>query len=404
VKQPWQIATTQQLTQRAAASIIILAALGHQLRAETRTDFVAAGARTAFSYPYTNGSIVFPKDEGLHSPSEWPITLAEWHAHYAHLKADDGSRYLLFTTFVTYDPIESIIGGKFPHSIMTLIDVNNAKTYHHQDMRRLKSFAAGHADVETTHGDYFRWKGESKPFEYDFHVGWQDESANISVTTELKMLKPPLAVNGTGFIKLPKGDSGYYSQTRVATKGELTLNGVTKKVSGIQWIDRQWLGISFAANLNYYYDWWALQLDNNEEAILFRIKDFDTNAVAMSVLEINHADGKREHVDNFVLSDLASGWQLSAPSAGWELKIIPACKNQEVWQSCDVTGATHGKPITGLAAAELARAPLEEFRKRMASGTISRTSTDSADRLKSPANPQPNPPPAAESSKPPATK
>jgi hypothetical protein len=125
--------------------------------------------------------------------------------------------------------------------------------------------------------------------------------------------------------------------------------------------------MSFAANLDYYYDWWALQLNNNEEAILFRIKDFETNGVALAVLEINHADGKREHVDNFVISDLASGWQLSAPAAGWDLKIIPACKDQKIWQSCDITGTIRGKPITGLAAAELAREPLDEFRKMFAS-------------------------------------
>jgi predicted secreted hydrolase len=372
----------------AGAGFILFAVAAAPLHAEPPADSGSLGFRAAFSYPCTNGSIVFPKDEGLHSPSEWPMTLVEWHAHYAHLKADDGSRYLLFTTFVTFDPVEGIVGGKFPHSIMTLIDVNNAKTYHHRDMGRLKRFAAGHADVETTHGDYFRWKGDSKPFEYDFHAAWQDESARVSVTTELKMLKPPLAVNGTGFIKLPKGESGYYSQTRLAAKGELTVGGETKKVSGIQWIDRQWLGVSFAANLNYYYDWWALQLGNNEEAILFRIKDFDTNAVAMSVLEINHADGRREHVDNFVLSDLAYGWQLSAPSAGWELKITPACKNQNIWQSCDITGTVKGKPITGLAAAEFAREPLEEFRKMMA--TTPRKSGDRAEGAK----PSPNPPAA----------
>jgi predicted secreted hydrolase len=302
--------------------------------------------------------------------------LAEWHAHYAHLTAEDGSRYLLFATFITYDPIEMMIGGKFPHAIMTLVDVTNRKIYHHRDLARLKTFASGHADVQTTNGDYFTWKGESKPFQYDFHVGWRDSLADISVTTALKMIKPPLAVNGSGFIKLPKGDSGYYSQTRLETKGELTLNGVTKKVSGIQWIDRQWLGMSFAANLNYYYDWWALQLNNNEEAILFRIKDTATNAVAMSVLEINHADGKREHVDGFVLTDLPLGWKLSAPSAGWELKIAPVFKDQEIWQDCDITGTIHGKPVTGLAAAELARSALEEFRKLLNAGPTARAGVD----------------------------
>src|SRR6266699_2490181 len=65
-----------------------------------------------FSYPCSIGNLSFPKDEGKHSPSEWPMTLAEWHAHYAHLTAEDGSRYLLFTTFVTFDPVEPMRAGK----------------------------------------------------------------------------------------------------------------------------------------------------------------------------------------------------------------------------------------------------------------------------------------------------
>jgi predicted secreted hydrolase len=321
------------------------------------------------------GKVRFPEDEGLHSPTNYPMTVAEWHAHYAHLTADDGSRYLLFTTFLTYDPVEPIIGGKFPHKIATLVDVTHAKTYHQRNQQHLKTFASGHAEVETTAGDYFRWRGPEYPFEYDFHVGFRDSDADVSVTTALKMIKPPLIVNGSGYIKVPKGESGYYSQTRVEAKGELRIGGTKKKVSGIEWIDRQWLGLSFAANLDYYYDWWALQLDNNEEAIMFRIKDFETNAIAMSWLEINHADGKREHVDSFMLSDLESGWKLSAASAGWELKILPACKGQGTWQSCDISGTIHGKTVGGFAAAELARSALEEFRQVMRPKTASQGPT-----------------------------
>jgi predicted secreted hydrolase len=333
-------------------------------RAETTNNAFCAVA-PPFSYPCAVGRVAFPADEGLHSTSEWPMTLAEWHAHYAHLTADDGSRYLLFTTFITFDPVEEMIGGRFPHAIATLIDVTKGKTWFHRDMEHLKTFAPGHAEVETTHGDYFKWKGADKPFQYDFHVGWKDTNGEVSVTTGLKMLKPPLAVNGSGYIKVPKGESGYYCQTRVEAKGELTVNGVKKEVSGVQWIDRQWLGVTFAANLNYYYDWWALQLNNNEEAIMFRIKDFETNAIAMTWLDINHADGKREHVDKFTLTDLPSGWKVSAPSARWELKIIPACKGQGTWQSCDITGTIHGKTVTGLAAVELAHDALDEFRKAL---------------------------------------
>jgi carboxymethylenebutenolidase len=322
-------------------------------------------ARSELRYPYTSGKLSFPKDEGLHYSTNWPMTVAEWHAHYAHLTSEDGKRYLLFTTFITYDPVEFVIGGKFPHAIATLIDVENRRTYHHRDHTHLKKFEPGHADVETVQGDYFRWKGDAHPFEYDFHVGWKDEDGDVAVTTALKMTKPPLVVNGSGFVQLPKGDSGYYSQTRLEAKGELFLNGKKQRVSGIEWIDRQWLGMSFAANLDYYYDWWALQLENNEEAILFRIKDFTNHTVVMPFMEINHADGTREHVDKFSLVDVDTGWKLSAPSAGWEMNISRVFNEQKIWQDCDIAGTIRGKAVKGLAVAELARSALEEFRSVM---------------------------------------
>ena len=316
------------------------------------------------AYPYHAGKLSFPDDEGEHSPTQWPLTLIEWSAHYAHLTAEDGSRYFLFSTFITYDPIELLLRDKFPHLISTLVDVSHAKTYHHRDMRPLETFAAGHADARSVAGDYFKWKGADKPFQYDFHVAWRDAQVDFALTTELTMTKPPLVVNGTGYIQLPKGDSGYYSQTRVLTTGQLTINGTTQQVTGIQWIDRQWLGASFAGSLHYSYDWWALQLDNQEEAILFRIWDTKLDTIAMWRLEINQADGRRQQVEKFTLADLPSGgWHLAAPAAAWDLKILPACKDQQVWQSCNITGTVQGQPVTGVAAAELARDIVKQYAK-----------------------------------------
>ena len=129
----------------------------------TEPQSAASSGKTSLAYPYSAGKLSFPKDEGKHSLSEFPYTVTEWFAHYSHLRADDGSRYLLFSTFVTFDPIEGILGGRFPHFIAALIDVDNAKTYLHRDNIKLTRFAQGHADAATKKGDYFRWKGENAP-------------------------------------------------------------------------------------------------------------------------------------------------------------------------------------------------------------------------------------------------
>jgi len=307
------------------------------------------------SYPYLEGQLTFPEDEGVHLPTEHPYTVMEWFANYTHFSTEAGTRYFLFSTFVTYDPIEEYLGGRFPHMIATLVDVTHGKTYHCRDKRKLAKFEAGHADAETQQGDYFRWKGRDKPFEYEYQVTVRDEQGEYSIDLDLKMVKPPLVVNGTGYIREPEGLSGYYSQTRLKASGHLTIGGTKKAVSGIHWVDRQWLGASFSRNDHYSYEWWALQLDNNEEAIMFRIWDTNDDTIAMTVLEINHADGKREKVADFSLTNLSAGWHLVAPEPSWDLRIVPACTGQGAWQSCNVTGMIQGDAVTGLAVAELMR-------------------------------------------------
>ena len=319
----------------------------------------------SLTYPYQAGKLSFPKDEGRHSLFELPTTLVEWYAFYAHLAAEDGTRYLLFTTFVTYDPVEPVLHDRFPHVISTLIDVTNNATYHHHSMTKLKGFAEGHADAETAKGDHFRWKGATRPFEYDLHVGWRDSDVDYTADLDLQMIKPPLLVNGTGYVRLPSVDSGYYAQTRVKATGQLRIHGANRKVSGIMWVDRQWLGVPFADGAPYTYDWWGLQLDNNEEAIMFRIWDTNTKKIVAARLEINHADGTREHVNEFTLVDTPSGWHLCARKPAWDLRIVFACQGYKPggrapvtfmdakWYSCNVTGTVSGKRIGGLAVAEL---------------------------------------------------
>jgi predicted secreted hydrolase len=184
-----------------------------------------------------------------------------------------------------------------------------------------------------------------------------------------------LIVNGTGYVRQPEGVSGYYAMTRLAVDGALTIDGESQHVAGVGWIDRQWLGVSFAANYHYLYEWWCIILDNGEEAMLYRIWDANTGTVASSLFEINRSEflGWRDAVHDYTLEDLgywtsprppyseySHGWRLSSPTAEWDLTIEPQFADQEArspmyfWSgSCRVQGTANGEPVTGFAYAEL---------------------------------------------------
>src|SRR3989344_5029999 len=353
------------------------------------------------SYIYEEGLLSFPEDEGKHSFLEWPFVLQEWFANYGHLTAEDGSKYSFFLTLVTYDPLEDErlvpLGDRiydasgiylpfgrsfFPHKIFTLTDERNEKVYGMVDYEKLDRFDVGHVNVETKSGDYLRWKGMDKPFEYEMYsAGYsyienEDRYIDYALNLNLRMVKPPLVLDGggncIGYIRQPTGISGYYALTRLQADGTMTIDGITKKVDGILWMDRQFLGSSFALNVNDRYEWWGIQLDNNEEAILYRIWNLETHEVSSTILQINHADGTQENVQDFQLENLgywtsphsgikySSGWHLSSTSANLDLNIIPTFQDQETkrpmyfWEgSSKVNGIVNGKAVTGVVASEL---------------------------------------------------
>jgi predicted secreted hydrolase len=350
----------------AALAVIALAAAG-----------VATVQASPFSYPYTDGLLSFPEDEARHPLLRWPFTVMEWFAVYGHVTSDEGYKFSFFATLVGYDPLERIesIGSFFPHSIFVLTDETNQAHYSYASYAPLAAFDSTRPRIETEDGNLFEGKGWQAPFQYELQVEGQEGDIGYSLDLDLDMIKRPLIVNGTGYVRQPEGVSGYYAMTRLAVDGDLTLAGKSRHVQGVGWIDRQWLGASFALNNHYAYEWWCITLDNGEEAILYRIWDTDTDTVASRLFEINRAGdrGWRDAIDDYTFKNLdywtsprsphyrySHGWRLSSPTAGWDLTIEPWFDDQEAsspihfWSgSCRVEGFAGAEAATGVAYAEL---------------------------------------------------
>ncbi len=75
-------------------------------------------------------------------------------------------------------------------------------------------------------------RGRPSHSEYDFHVAWRDSGVDYSANLDLKMIKPPLLLNGTGYVRLPSVDSGYYSQTRVKATGQVREFAMIEQTEG----------------------------------------------------------------------------------------------------------------------------------------------------------------------------
>ena len=211
-----------------------------------------------------------------------------------------------------------------------------------------------------------------------FHLRARDEGLGLDLA--LTPTKPPALHGQGGFSRKAAGfdaASYYYSLTRLETKGQLTLNGRSFEVTGVSWMDHEFFTGAMAPGL-VGWDWFALQLDDGREVMLYLLRHTDGSLdPASSGTLVDHA-GATHHLklDDFKVMATGSwksprsgatypaGWQIAITGAGLNLTLTPTLSDQEVragapakvsyWEGqVKVQGQTGGKPVTGRGYVEL---------------------------------------------------
>jgi predicted secreted hydrolase len=173
----------------------------------------------------------------------------------------------------------------------------------------------------------------------------------------------------------PGNASYYYSQTRLNTEGTLTINGTAFPVTGSSWMDQEF-STSVLSQGAVGWDWFAIQLDNGRELMLYTIRMADGSYEPTSSGTLIEADGTTVHLDlaQFTITALdrwtsprtgavyPSGWrvEIAAPGGPIRLEVTPLMKNQELnsvtayWEGASrITGTDSGRPVTGYGYVEL---------------------------------------------------
>ena len=90
-----------------------------------------------------------------------------------------------------------------------------------------------------------------------------EAGAAFGLELDLRPTKPAALHDGDGFVDFgPAGSSYYYSRTRLAAEGEVTLDGETFEVEGIAWFDHQWGDF---ISVGGGWDWFAINLDDGTD-------------------------------------------------------------------------------------------------------------------------------------------
>src|SRR5688572_23292983 len=199
-------------------------------------------------------------------------------------------------------------------------------------------------------------------------------SAQASIDLMLDPGKPP-AINGLNGISQKGAQAGnashYYSMTRMPTRGSITIDGDRFEVEGDSWMDHEF-GTSFLEPEQRGWDWFAIQLSDGRELMLYQLRRADGSRDPRSSGTLVDRSGKTTHLANadFTLTQGSAQfkskngavypieWTVAIPSHRINLKVATPLNDQELsleqstgiayWEGMiDVTGTATGAAVTG---------------------------------------------------------
>lgn len=220
--------------------------------------FNAKPAEEWFDYKHTSTlAVSLPKDDAPHD------TAMEWWYYNGHLNTQSGKQYSFhFTIF--------LLSNLMSHVVIHA-SISDHQTGEHLTFQRR---TGGNSSSNTTNQFKFKqanWSIEGGDGLDKLKLTSPDFSFDLILTST----QPPILYDTDGIISLDAaGSSYYYSRTRMAINGTITLKGITEEVSGRSWFDHQW-GEFLVDMLSW--DWFSLMLDNGMDLMIYQLRD-KTNA------------------------------------------------------------------------------------------------------------------------------
>ncbi len=322
-------------------------------------------------------SFTFPADHGPH-----PEYQTEWWYYTGNIRADDGHEFGFQLTFFRrgLDPEPTPRASRWATENVylahfTVTDITGKRFYAAERFSRDGAELAG-ASSDPYHVYVADWQATGSGPE-DMTMRLRAQTKDMAIDLELHATKPPTLQGDRGFS--PKGQevgnaSYYYSLTRMATTGRVTVSGTEYKiVSGASWMDREWSTSQLESNV-VGWDWFALQLDNQREITWYQLRRADGSIEPASAGMLTAQDGSTTLLGaNDVVLDVLdywnsprsgarypSSWRMRVPQEGLDLTITPRVADQELpvsvvyWEGAvSITSATDAPPLTGLGYVEL---------------------------------------------------
>jgi predicted secreted hydrolase len=294
--------------------------------------------RAAPGYRYS-----FPRDHFEHSAFR-----TEWWYYTGNLRASNGKRYGFELVFFRQGQRRGPAANSSAWRVddlylahVAVTDISGKRFYYHERLNRAGPGVAGASMAQRR-----VWNG-------NWSAQWQAERQTLQATADefrfrldLRSAKPPVVHGLDGISRKGQaaGEASHYvSLTRLDVSGELWLDGAKHDVTGVSWMDHEWFTNQLAKD-QVGWDWFSVQLDNQTELMLFRLRKRDGSIDPYSAGTYIDAQGRARHLaySEFSLTPQRywkSGrtgasypvrWQIRVPSLGISLDAAAAVDAQEL--------------------------------------------------------------------------
>ena len=321
----------------------------------------------------------FPRDHFNH-----PEYQTEWWYYTGNLKSSDGRRFGFELTFFRQGVDQE--AGNSPWDIrdlymahLALSDISGKRFYHQERINRAGPGIAG-ASLQTR----TIWNGNWQVVLQDQAQTLRATGDSFSLALSLVASKSPVVHGQDGISRKAAGAghaSHYISFPRLHTSGTIELNETTYQVQGDSWMDHEFFSDSMVADESGW-DWLSLQLNDNTELMLYRLRhkdgsvdpyssgsyiDAQGHCVFLSAHDFSMTPEQASWTSSETHATYPIQWRIGIPSLGMQLEITTPLPSQEMtatigpsyWEGAiDITGtrgisAIHGSgylEMTGYAA------------------------------------------------------
>jgi predicted secreted hydrolase len=328
--------------------------------------------------------LAFPEDHGPH-----PDYRTEWWYYTGNVADDAGRRFGFQLTFFRRglqspkerelwpNPASPWRSDQVYLAHAAISDIDGGRHHQAEQMLRPVLGLAGTDRVGQTVKIHLNdWRAAIGPEGH--HI--EASADNFSLRLDLNMDKPAVVHGDGGYSRkgpAPEQASCYYSFTRLAVKGTLSVDGSPHEVGGTAWMDHEFSTAPLAPGI-IGWDWFSLQMSDRTEVMVYLLRQADGSVHPASSGSYVDPSGQPQHLERDAIrirprshwTSPHSGarypvrWRVDIAPLGLELEVAANLADQEMhtprstdvvyWEgSVKVNGTRAGEPLDGAGYVEL---------------------------------------------------